>query len=166
MANSYLKVRDSAHTAWFKSERICNIADAAALLSKTIDTASEPDIAAMERRGGSDLRPITQGEYTDAVRGLTFGHGYGLVAEIDLAGDRGSFTYLASCQDAYIVSGAVSRIAGIYKMSVDRATGKLDEWALTNGLVQHCSWEHVTSPAERFGAQEQEPAASQGMTMQ
>lgn len=166
MKKSYLEVKGADRTAWYESETIANIADGAALLNKAIDAEPDPDILTLEKCAKDGLWPITQEEYTEAVRKLASGEGRGLVAEIDLAGDHASFIYLGmTLEPPLMVSGMASRIAGIYAMSVDKVTGKLDEWALTNGLVEHCQWNHLSSAAEHFGGQIQKPPTNHGMTM-
>lgn len=166
MKKSYLEVKGVDRTAWYESETIANIADGAALLNKAIDESPDPDILTLEKCARDELRPITQEEYKEAVQKLVTGEERGLVAEIDLAGDHASFTYLGMPQGLpLMVSGMVSRIAGIYAMSVDKVTGELDAWALTNGLVEHCQWNRLSSTAEHFGGRIQKPPADPGMTM-
>lgn len=166
MKKSYLEVKGANRTAWYESETIANIADGAALLNRTIDAEPNPDILTLEKCAKDELRPITQEKYKEAVRKLASGEGHGLVAEIDLAGDHASFTYLGMPLEPPIkVSGMASRIAGIYAMSVDKTTGELDAWVFTNSLVEHCQWERFSSAAEYFDGQIQEPSADPGMTM-
>lgn len=160
-----LKYRNQ--TAWYRSDKVTSISKAAELLNRVIDSKADPDIATVEKLGGDDLHPLTSEEYMAALRELADGSERGLVAEIDLANDSGCFTYIGTAKSSVIsIYTAISRLAGLYQMSIIKKTGKLDSWGLTERIIDHCDWVTYKSPQERFGTQAQEQPAGQDMTMQ
>lgn len=165
MPNSYLEIKDGQRTAWFASEDIYNIATAAALLNRTIDAAPSPGIAAMEQCAAGNLRPITKEEFDIATQELTSALHEGLVAQVDLADDRGTFTYWKMPQGtAYRVHSSISRLTGLYEMAYDKARHELDGDSFVEGLVHHCGWEQLHPLKEKFSTPG-ESLSQQGMTM-
>lgn len=162
-----IELKDSNQTAWYRSDVITNIAKAAELLDRVIKANENPTIAAVERLGGKDLHPLTCQEYMAALQELTNRSSRSFVAEIDLLNDSGCFTHIPpGAKQINSVYGMTSRITGIYQMSIDSKTRALDSSTFTAGLIHHCDWARYNSPQERFGAQSQQQAPDQNMTMQ
>ncbi len=157
-----LELKDRSRTAWYRSEGLSNISKAAELLNQAINAKSNPDISTIEEVGGNDLHPLSHQEYEEALRTLVDGSDHGLVAEIDLVDDSGCFTQIGRAKSGAIsIYTAVSRLAGLYQMSVIQETGKLDAWGLTERIMEHCDWVTHDTPREHFEKQMQELAAVQ-----
>lgn len=162
-----IEIKDRDQITWYRSNAVTNIAKAAELLDQAIEADEHSTIATVERFGGRDLQPITHQEYMAALNELATGSGRGFVAEIDLANDSGCFTQIPpGTEKVTSVCGMISRITGIYQMSIDSKTRTLDSSAFTEGLIHHCDWMRYNSPQERFGIQLQQQAPDQNMTMQ
>ncbi len=127
--------------------------------------ASNPDISVVERCAADDLSPITKDEFDTATQELTPALRDGLVAQVDLADDRGTFTYWKIPQGTVCrVHSPISRLTGLYEMAYDKANHKLDGDAFVEGRVHHCSWEQFHSSEEKFSTP-MEALPQQGMTM-
>ena len=162
-----IELRDKDQTVWYSSNTITNIAKAAELLNHAIEADEEPTKATVERLGGRDLQPLTHQEYMAALNELATGSGRGFVAEIDLLNDSGCFTHIPpGAKKIHSVYGMISRITGIYQMSIDSKTKALDSSAFTEGLIHHCDWVRYNSAQERFETQSQQQAPDQNMTVQ
>lgn len=157
-----VELKDKSRTAWYRSEGLSSISKAAELLNRAIDVKANPDISTLEEVGGNDLHPLSHQEYEEALRTLVDGSDHGLVAEIDLVDDSGCFTQISRAKSGAIsIYTAVSRLAGLYQMSVIQETGKLDAWGLTERIMEHCDWVTYDTPREHFEKQMQELAAGQ-----
>lgn len=153
-----IEIKDRDRTAWYRSDKVTNIAKAAELLNRAIDAEKNPDITTVEKVGGKALIPLTCQEYENALRGLTNGPDHGFVAEVDLENDSGSFTNIdEGKEDIISVYAAISQLAGLYQMSIERETGNLDTRRFVERVLNCCNCISYCNPEERFGTQIQEP---------
>lgn len=165
MRKNIFAVKHGTEMAWYSSESVNNVEQATKLLNDSMSYTF--DIIAFAKSVRGKLTPISQDEYAATLQKFADGSCRGLVAEIDLAGDQAQLTYAGYIPSSiHRFSANISRFAGCYEMAIDKNTGTLDVDTLMDKLIQHCSWEHHTSPQKCFGAQAQSSTSDQGMTME
>ena len=154
---SYFQIRTAERTAWFTSQEVRNIAEAAAMVTKAMVAVGEGGEASIRRlaaHAGIPLWPISAEQFTRQVRCLPDLPEKTLVTELDIRDDT---VYCATWDPrearCVVVSGMLSRLMGIYELS--EKSGKLDMDAFSTGVYEHLQVDFVDvqneSQSERWG---------------
>lgn len=159
LKTGYLAIRTKSGQAWYSAPEIQNIQNVAALLSSALnDDEATESVAAFEKHLGTGWSVITEEEHGAAARRFRDDATMDLMVELDFTDDYANISNHAPGRTLVCnASGAISRLAGIYEMSLNQKTGSVSQDAFVKGLLEHFSVETVAFD---------KPQIAEGMTMQ
>lgn len=145
MADSYFQIRDAERTAWFVSQNFHNIADVAAMITKTLDSTgledAEESISHVLKYAEESFKQISEEAFQISTQAFHSAPAGGLLVELDLRNDSfHCYNWTLPEKKLCTVSTSLSRIAGIYEMALTRSDPHyldLDEFAA--GILNHCT---------------------------